>query len=141
MKDYNKLLEKAKSLATLAHKDQKRWGGEPYIIHPEAVANSVSNIKSKIVAWLHDTVEDTDATLDLLLGNGFPKEIVDAVDSVSKRNDETYLDFILRAKENRIGRTIKIADINHNLSCSGKMSKSMRDKYLLAKYILLTFEE
>ncbi len=140
MPDWRQLIRQSKELAKCAHKGQKRWGGEPYIIHPQAVAKKFDeNIfpEAVIVSWLHDTVEDTDVTFEMLESLGFPKFILEAIDSVTKHEGESYLDFILRAKANNIGRAVKIADIKHNLSCdNGKMSKSMKDKYLLAKHIL-----
>ena len=61
-----------------------------------------------------------------------------ALDSVTKREGESYLDFIIRAKSNRIGRIIKMADIQHNLSTlDPKKDKHKIDKYSLAKHILL----
>ena len=136
----NKDLNHAIILATEAHKDQVDRGGQPYIFHPLRVMLSVSSIEEKIVAVLHDVVEDTDVTLEEISSN-FGWEIKDAVDSVSRRNhclskhecnyphgchceclgcvtNETYTDFIKRAYMNPIGRVVKIADIKDNLNIS-----------------------
>lgn len=108
-------LAKAVILARKAHRGQLDKTGLPYIEHPMRVMDSVPGIEQKIVAVLHDVVEDTSVTLDDLRRFGFEEELVQAVDSVTRRKGETYREFTLRAKQNRIGRTIKIADIRDNM--------------------------
>jgi (p)ppGpp synthase/HD superfamily hydrolase len=128
--------ECARQLAVRAHRDQTRWNGDAYVTHPIRVAAEFLG-SPKAVSYLHDIVEDTDLTLDDLREFGFDKDIVDAVDSVTKREGENYLDFILRAKQNEIGCFVKIADIKDNLrDLDGKRNKTMRDKYELALWIL-----
>ena len=102
-------IEQARQLAIRAHKGQKRWNGDPYDIHPERVANALNMPTDKIVGWLHDVVEDTSVTSDDIRLQ-FGDEIAEAVDSVTRRNDESYLDFILRAKNSLIERKVKIKD-------------------------------
>jgi (p)ppGpp synthase/HD superfamily hydrolase len=130
-------LQKAKELATKAHKGQHRWGGEPYITHPEAVAEMVDTFTEKQVAWLHDVVEDTNVSLKDLTDYGFSETVVEAVDAITKRKgEEEYDEYIERVARNDIATEVKIADITHNLSCGAK--GSMGDKYRLAiKYLEL----
>ncbi len=135
-------LGRAIEIANDAHEGQKRWNGEPYITHPQRVSDSLKGDPARIVGWLHDVVEDSDTTLDDLWAEGFENEVVDAVEAVTKKKDETYLDFILRAKKNKIGTMVKIADIKDNLR-DLEVSKTMRarasaarEKYLLALWIL-----
>ena len=110
-------LQKAIKLATKAHKGQNRkFGeGEAYITHPKAVADAVDGKDAKAVAWLHDVVEDTDITLDELYRD-FEGHIVDAVECLTKREEELYMDFVDRAMNNKLARRVKIADIKHNMS-------------------------
>jgi (p)ppGpp synthase/HD superfamily hydrolase len=110
------LLEKALEIAIECHKGQTDKGGNPYIEHPKAVASRLDNPEEKSVAFLHDVVEDTYMTLELLRQLGFPEYIVLAVDSVTKRDNETYDEFLFRSSLNRIGRKVKIADILENLN-------------------------
>lgn len=111
-----KLLEKAIRIAVHVHTGQFDKAGVPYILHPLRVMNGVKKVKEKIVAVLHDTIEDHPdlISLNLLRQEGFPEEILDALDSVTRREYETYEQFILRAKENEIGRKVKIVDLRDN---------------------------
>jgi len=80
-------LEHAIDLASKAHKGQKRKSGEPYIIHPLAVASTLiewgMDIDTVLAGVLHDTVEDTEVTLDEL-ENTFGKDVSFLVDGVTK---------------------------------------------------------
>jgi (p)ppGpp synthase/HD superfamily hydrolase len=132
VKDYQ--LAVAELIATQAHKGQKRWGGEEYIIHPRAVASSMDTKDEKIVAWLHDVIEDTELRGAGLSIAGITKEDVKIIGILTKAKHEDYIDYILRCKTNKIATKVKLADLNHNLS--DLKAGSMRDKYLMAKYIL-----
>ncbi len=109
------LLLKAHEICTQAHLGQTDKAGMPYHLHPERVAARCATDAEAIVALLHDTIEDTDITPDTLLSQGFPQEIVDAILSVTKRPGETYEQFALRAKQNPIGRMVKIHDLEDNM--------------------------
>lgn len=128
--NYDSEVRKALNLAQKAHWGQRRWGGEPYITHPIAVANLVEGVRDVVVALLHDVVEDTPTTLDDLRAMGFHKVTVLAVDAITKRDGEDYLEYLDRVMQNSIASLVKLADLHHNLS---NMKKgSMRDKYRLA---------
>jgi (p)ppGpp synthase/HD superfamily hydrolase len=108
------LIVKAHHLATEAHRGQVDQGGHPYILHLEAVANLVSTVEEKVVALLHDIVEDTPITLQDL-AKVFSDDIVQAVDAMTKREaTERFLDYLQRAKANPIAKVVKIADMIHN---------------------------
>lgn len=102
----------------LAHKDQIDKGGAPYIFHPITVALNCSGENEKIVALLHDVVEDAHFTLKELAYCGFSEEIVEAVDAITKRKGEEYNDYLIRVKANPIARKVKIADLVHNSDLS-----------------------
>lgn len=107
------------ALEFIAHKHngQVRRNGNPYIIHPIRVSLEMSNELEKITALLHDVIEDTDTTLEEI-GFLFGFEIAIAVEALTKRKGESYHDYILRVKENKIATAVKIADISDNLSDS-----------------------
>lgn len=131
----NNLLEKALVIATEAHEGQKDKSGAPYIFHPIRVSNRCRTDEERIVAILHDTIEDTDVTPDYLLSEGFPKNIVEAVLSVTRNEGESYNDFILRSKLNPIGRQVKIHDLEDNMDITRLSQLTEKDLERLNKYL------
>ncbi|WP_166864577.1 MULTISPECIES: bifunctional (p)ppGpp synthetase/guanosine-3',5'-bis(diphosphate) 3'-pyrophosphohydrolase [unclassified Salinibacterium] len=120
------LIERAYTAAERAHDGQKRRSGEPYITHPVAVAQILAELgigpKTVAAALLHDTVEDTDYTLDLLRAD-FGDEIAMLVDGVTKLDKVKYGDsaqaetvrkmIVAMSKDIRV-LVIKLADRLHN---------------------------
>lgn len=110
-----KLLDKAALICVTKHAGQRDKMGCAYFQHPMRVAMRCRTDEEKMVALLHDTIEDTDVTAEYLLAEGFPREIVDGVLSVTKREGESYQDFVARAKNNPLGRAVKLHDLEDNL--------------------------
>lgn len=112
------LLVAAEAVARIAHHGQVRVGGEPYINHPRRVADHLWTVgpETEAAGWLHDVVEDSAITLDQLEAAGFPKVVLNAVDSVTRREGETYFAMIERACSDPIGRVVKLADNADNSS-------------------------
>ena len=109
-------LERAIQIAVDAHAGAKDRGGTPYILHPISVMMRCETDEEKIVAILHDVVEDTDWTFDALRHEGFSETIIEALKTVTKHSeDEDYDEFIQRSLKNEIGRKVKIADLRENL--------------------------
>jgi (p)ppGpp synthase/HD superfamily hydrolase len=109
-------LERAIALAALAHEGQKDKTGEPYILHPLRMMMRLNRLEAKIVAALHDVVEDTEWTMEGLATEGFSSEILDALDRVTKREGEDYMDFVQRAAGDAIAREVKLADLEDNMN-------------------------
>lgn len=141
----------ADRLAEVAHRGQVDKAGNPYIDHPRAVAKElhVYGDYAVMAGLLHDVVEDTDITLDDLRAAGYPEEVVAAVDSVSRRPDEPYMDLIRRAAANPLGRLIKLADNRHNSDperlarlalIDPDQAAWFREKYAKAREVLLAGE-
>jgi (p)ppGpp synthase/HD superfamily hydrolase len=126
------LVTKALGFAAHAHAGQLDKAGVPYILHPLAVFDAVKGEGrvTKIIALLHDVVEDTPVTLDEIRAE-FGDEVADGVASVSRgyilptgemvfkqpegpHTKELYRHFVERSKRNKRGRRVKIADIEHN---------------------------
>lgn len=107
----NELLEKALTIATKAHEGQKDRGGNDYIGHPNRVSERCQTDDERIVALLHDTIEDTKITAEYLLDQGFPERIVDAIVALSRREDEAYESYVDRAAVNPIAKEVKKADL------------------------------
>ena len=107
----------AKAWAARWHEGQRDKAGKPYVTHPERVAGRLSAPEEQVVAWLHDTVEDTGLTLREI-ENAFGPETAAAVDAVSRRPGEEWEDYLRRVKQNEVARKVKISDLidNSNLS-------------------------
>jgi GTP pyrophosphokinase len=119
-------IERAYTTAERAHSGQKRKSGEPYITHPVAVAQILADLgigtKTIAAALLHDTVEDTDYTLDML-HKDFGDEVAMLVDGVTKLDKLKYGDsaqaetvrkmVVAMSKDIRV-LVIKLADRLHN---------------------------
>ena len=122
-------------IAVEAHKGQKDKSGEDYVLHPIRVAEKCKSINAKVVALLHDTIEDTDVTAEYLRSEGFPEEIINAVLSVTKQEGESYEDFVRRATENPIGKEVKIADLEDNMDIRRLKEITDEDVARLRKYL------
>src|SRR5881394_2515636 len=130
----SELLEKAISIAVEAHRGQKDKNGKPYILHPISVMGKVKTETEKIVAILHDVVEDTDWTFDDLKKEGFSPEILQALDCVTKRDGEPYEKFVKRSGSNPIARRVKLADLEDNMDVRRMPAITEKDLERLAKY-------
>lgn len=129
-------LEQAIIIAAAAHKGALDKGGAPYILHPLRVMAAVNTLDEKIVAVLHDVVEDSkDWTFDKLLAEGFSSQVVDALRCVTKTSkDEDYEAFIERALGNAIATQVKLADLRDNSDLSRLPQLNQDDLQRLAKY-------
>jgi RelA/SpoT family (p)ppGpp synthetase len=134
IKSYNKfsnpeILSKAYNFALNAHKNQKRVSGDPYIVHPVAVAEILTDLKldsaTIVTGLLHDTIEDTHATYDTVVKE-FGKEVADLVDGVTKLSAledkavqnsraENFRKLILATSKDIRVLLVKLADRLHNM--------------------------
>ena len=110
--------ELALKIATEAHKGQVDKAGIPYINHPLTVASLVDTEEEKIVALLHDTIEDTNITEQDLLNYGFSNKIVEAVKLLTHNKGIPYMEYVAKIKNNELARKVKIADLTHNSDLS-----------------------
>ena len=127
-------LERAIAIAAKAHTGQVDKAGAPYILHPMRVMLRVTSIEEQMTAVLHDVVEDTTITLDMLLAEGFSREVVRAVDALTKRSGETYEAFVARAAMDPIGRSVKLADLAENSDLTRIQSPTTKDIERVEKY-------
>lgn len=130
------LLEAAIKIALEAHSGQLDKAGQPYVLHPLRVMLSLSDEKDRIVGVLHDVIEDTSITYDYLIANGFEgqREILEALKSVTRKEDETYEEFIERVALNPIGKIVKLADLQDNMNLSRIPNPTTKDFERLKKY-------
>jgi (p)ppGpp synthase/HD superfamily hydrolase len=127
-------IEDAIELATDAHRGQRRPDGTAYILHPLRVMLSLENDTDRIVAVLHDVVEDTSVTLDELRERGYPPEVVEAIDLLSRREGESYDAFIERLAPNPRARRVKLADLADNMDVRRLPALDARTAERMARY-------
>ena len=147
VKNYNRFfnsdaLSKAYTFALDAHKDQKRDSGDPYLIHPVAVADILTDLKldSATIATglLHDTIEDTKITYETVKKE-FGKEVADLVEGVSKISElegkvienskaENIRKLILATSKDIRVLLVKLADRLHNMRTLNSISNENRRK-------------
>src|SRR5688500_7041712 len=113
-------LERAIEIAAIAHRGQTDKSGAPYILHPLRIMMRMTSEEAKIVAVLHDVVEDSPDhdkwTLERLRDAGFSALVVEGVDCVTNRPGESYDDFITRCSSNKIAREVKVGDLEDNMN-------------------------
>lgn len=121
-------LDKAIVLAAQMHSGVRDKGGTPYILHPLHVLMEMRKMGATedelSAAVLHDIVEDTTITLADLTVMGFSEAVVRAVDSVTKRDDESLLEYRQRVAGNPTGRKIKLCDLRHNMDITRLKNRS-----------------
>lgn len=140
---YTVLTKKAMRIAYDAHHGQFDKSDTPYILHPVHLAEQMDDEISCCVALLHDTVEDTDVTLDEL-AKEFPPEVVEAVALLTHAPDVAYPDYVRAIRRDPVAVKVKLADLDHNSDvtrCAGSGIPQSRidawaEKYRLARAIL-----
>ena len=145
------LIEQARIFAAEAHasiNQRRRFSDEPYIVHPEAVAQLVSEVTDEApmiaAAWLHDVVEDTPVTLSDLR-NQFGEDITQLVYEVSKISGDVAGDNVLKkaldrdhfAQASPRAKTIKLADMIDNLRTVVETAPEFAKSYVPEKALLL----
>ena len=127
-------LDRAIELAKQHHEGQTDKAGKPYIEHPLRVMNQVESEEEKIVAVLHDIVEDTDISLDDLRSEGFSEEVVSAVECLTKQDGENYDLYIERISFNPLAVKIKLADLEDNRDLTRLPEVTDKDLERIEKY-------
>lgn len=127
-------LEKAIALAATKHAGQTDRSGAPYILHPLHVMQSVTQIDEKIVAVLHDVLEDTDITTNELYDMGFSEHIIHAIQALTKIEGEKRIDAARRTAKNKLATIVKLADVAHNMDMSRLKVVSRKDLVRLEEY-------
>ena len=138
---YTELTKKAMRIAYDAHHGQLDKCGVPYIFHPLHLAEQMTTEYTCCAALLHDTVEDTDVTLDELRAAGMPPAVVFAVQLLTHDPAVDYFDYVRNIKSNPIAKAVKLADLAHNSDLTrwdrvSEVDVERNRKYSEAKAIL-----
>ena len=107
-------LERALQIAVRAHAGQKDKNGEAYIFHPLRVMGRCVSPDAKIVALLHDVVEDTEVTAEQLKEEGFSAGVLAAVKLLTHATEISYDDYVSAMLSNPTAVEVKIADLEDN---------------------------
>jgi (p)ppGpp synthase/HD superfamily hydrolase len=140
-----KKLNTAIKVAVDAHMGQYDKAGYPYILHPIRVSERLELDEDKIVAVLHDVIEDTDVDITFIR-NTFGDRIAKFVDNVTKRSGESYRQYLDRVNSHTVSRNVKLADMEDNTRPERldylSVAKRVRlaAKYARARHYLLTGE-
>jgi (p)ppGpp synthase/HD superfamily hydrolase len=127
-------LEKAILIAVRAHKNQRDKAGQTYILHPLRLMLKMDSETEMIAAVLHDVVEDSIWTVADLGKQGFSEEVLAVLDCLTRREQETYDEFIERVKLDPTARKIKIADLEDNMAIKRISEPKEKDWERLKKY-------
>jgi len=136
-------LETAINLAVQYHHGQTDLAGLLYVLHPLRVMASFldpTDEDARIVAVLHDIVEDTKVTVPQLRAFGFTETVVLAVEALTRDKAEPYQQYIERLAKNRLATRVKLADLNDNLDSRRHSTLMLKDglidRYYKAKWFL-----
>ena len=137
----DELLEIAIKLAEKYHKGQFDKGGKPYIEHPLRVMESVESLEEKVLAVLHDVLEDCDVYKDQIIKEGIPEYLVEKLEILCKGKNEKYFDYIDRIKADQSAINVKLSDLKDNMNLKRLKEVTEKDinrieKYKKAKEIL-----
>lgn len=127
---YRKALEIAKTV----HHNQYDLSGQPYILHPLYVANNVKGKKAKIVALLHDVLEDGDISIEILK-RYFSKDVCNSVLTLTRSPQEPYFAYIERVKKDPLAKQVKIKDLEHNMTVTRLKTLTVKDFRRLSRYL------
>lgn len=125
---------KALDLASWKHRDQKDKAGKAYFGHIARVAKKCKTTPAKIVALLHDVIEGTDVTSEMMEDMEFSEFIIKAVICLTQREGVSYEDNVKRAARNPISREVKMADLEDNINLGRLTDVSEENLSRLKKY-------
>lgn len=121
-------LAKAEAKARELHAGQQDKGGNDYILHPQQVAGLLTNTTDKTIAWLHDSIEDTDYTPEQMEADGFDDEVITAVQLLTHGKNQSYKDYMQALSSNEHALHVKLADLISNLDVTRIPIKKRTDK-------------
>lgn len=124
---WDEQLALARRLAAAYHEGQRRRDGQPYVAHCRRVSETFGDPHAQCVGLLHDVVEDTEATIELLREQGVAEPVLNAVDCLTKLDGESYEAYLNRVCTHPVAMRVKIADMFDNVSDNPTLAQ--KDKY------------
>lgn len=135
IKNINDLVKKATMIANIFFKDKKDKGGYPYLGHLQYVSNGFDDTNHKVVGLLHDVIEDTVVSKTILKELGFPDNIIDAIDILTRKTEDysSYIDSIVNSN-NLLAIDVKMKDLEHNMDITRISNPTEEDRKRIEKY-------
>ena len=130
----NKFYPRAQSIAYDAHRKYHAKSGVDYFFHAHDIIKKLNTCDEVIVGFLYGAVKYSDLNLEKLKKEGFPRNIIKAVDAITRRDSEDYFEFTNRAKKNIIGRKVIIVDISLNMNLNRESNPMAKDEVNIEDY-------
>lgn len=136
------MLEQALRHAVNAHAGQFDKGGQPYILHCLKVMHYLKTDDEELqaIAVLHDTLEDTDTTVETLAGIGCSQRVIDGVVALTKKKGQTYDQYKQQVFASEDAMRVKMCDLRHNSDIRRLKGVTQKDIDRVAKYQLFYTE-
>ena len=128
------MLETALRIALDAHTEQTDKAGQPYILHPLRLMMQMTTDEERAAALLHDVVEDSRWTFDMLRAEGISDNVLNAVMLLTHTPGTSYEEFIDTLKDHPLARRVKIADLEDNLNVFRLDELRQKDLERIGKY-------
>ncbi|WP_298771108.1 hypothetical protein [uncultured Shewanella sp.] len=110
------VIELAIDIALKSHRGQVDKAGKPYILHPLRLMEKMETDEEKVVAVLHDVLEDSTLTASELMKLGVPDHAVQAIACLTKQLGEKYDDYLNKVLSNTLAVKVKRADLEDNMN-------------------------
>ncbi len=135
IKNIDDLVKKATMIANIFFKDKRDKGGYPYLGHLQYVSNGFDDINHKVVGLLHDVIEDTVVSKTILKELGFPDNIINAIDILTRKTEDysSYIDSIVNSN-NLLAIDVKMKDLEHNMDITRISNPTEEDRKRIEKY-------
>lgn len=120
-------LETAIAVAVQAHQGQLDKAGVPYILHPLRLMLQLEDDEERIIAVLHDVVEDTMVTFDHLRQMGFSSAVLEVLEYLTHRPEDSYEEYIQKIQTHPVASKIKLLDLEDNMDIR-RLNHQCRDQ-------------
>ncbi len=143
LKSSNCLIYKALELSLELFKSDADKGGFPYVLHLFYVYKNVLEKEEKVVALLHDVMEDKNVTKEDLLEIGFPSKIVSDISVLTRRKDvsyDAYIDNIIK-NGSKEALEVKLADLKNNIDLTRIKNPTVKDYERVEKRYMPSYEK
>lgn len=128
------MLEKAIAIAVEAHRGQIDKAGKPYILHPLRVMLAGKTEDEMICGILHDVVEDTPISIEMLEKEGFSDAVLEALELLTRDSKTPYQDYIEAISKNPLAIHVKLYDLHDNLNRDRIIFPTQADEERMEKY-------